>query len=52
MIMLAPDTEFKNAGLDMTVLEQIKRLNCEVAATYIDPGWEVDISVKEILKIK
>ncbi|MCZ7372933.1 MAG: hypothetical protein O8C60_04640, partial [Candidatus Methanoperedens sp.] len=42
LIVLAPDTKFKNAGLDMTVLEQVKRLNCEVAAAYIDPGWIKD----------
>jgi len=42
LIMLAPDTKIKNAGLDMTVLEQVKRLNCEVTAAYIDPGWIKD----------
>ncbi len=48
LILLAPDTEFKNAGLDMTVLEQVRRLNCEVMAAYIDQGWIKDenISVK------
>jgi hypothetical protein len=50
LIVLAPDTEFKNAGLGMTVLEQVKKLNCEMAAAYIDPGWIKDenISIKGI----
>jgi len=39
LIVLAPDTEFKNAGLDMIVLEQVKKLSCEVVAAYIDQGW-------------
>ncbi len=45
LIVLAPDTEFKNAGLDMTVLEQVKKLNCEMAAAYIDPGWIKDENI-------
>jgi hypothetical protein len=34
----------------MTVLQQVKRLNCEVVAAYIDPGWIKDenISIKGI----
>ena len=46
--MLAPDTKFKNAGLDMTVSEQVKRLNCEVAAAYFDPGWIKDENISII----
>lgn len=45
LIVLAPDTKFKNAGLDMIVLEQVKRLNCEVAAAYINPGWIKDENI-------
>lgn len=45
LIVLAPDTKFNNAGLDMTVLEQVKRLNCEVAAAYIDQGWIKDETI-------
>ncbi len=45
LIVLAPDTKFKNSGLDMTVLEEVKRLNCEVAAAYIDPGWIKDENI-------
>ncbi len=50
LIVLAPDTEFKNAGLDMTVLEQVKKINCEVVAAYIDQGWTNDenISIKRM----
>jgi len=45
LIVLTPDTKIKNAGLDMTVLEQVKRLNCEVVAAYIDPGWIKDENI-------
>ncbi len=45
LIVLAPDTKFKSAELDMTVLEQVKRLNCEVAAAYIDQGWIKDENI-------
>ena len=48
LIVLAPDTEFKNAGLDMTLLEQVKKLNCEVAAAYIDQGWIKDENISII----
>ena len=45
------DTEFKNAGLGMTVLEQVKKLNCEMAAAYIDPGWIKDENISIIVSL-
>jgi hypothetical protein len=35
----------------MTVLQQVKRLNCEVVTAYIDPGWIKDenISIKGVV---
>ena len=50
LIVLAPDTEFKTARLDLAVLEQVKKLNCEVMAAYIDRDWIKDenISIKGI----
>lgn len=52
MIVLTPGAQIKNSGLDAAVLEQNKRLKCEVVAVYVNPGWERDeeISKKGLTK--
>jgi len=54
LIVLTPGMQIINSGLDAAVLEQVKRLKCEVVAVYVNPGWERDeeISIKEILEMK
>lgn len=36
LVVIAPAAHFENAGLDAAVWEQVKRLNCEVIAAYLN----------------
>lgn len=40
LIVIAPDTAFKNTSLDVHIMKQSKRLNCEVIAAYLNPDYD------------
>ncbi len=39
LIVVAPEVEFKNTFIDASILEQAKRLNCEVILASINSDW-------------
>lgn len=50
LIVIAPDTAFKNTSLDAHIMKQSKRLNCEVIAAYLNPDYvkNENVYIKEI----
>jgi hypothetical protein len=54
LMMIAPDVQFKNAGIDASILNQIRSLNCELIAAYLNSDWVMNenVNIKEILNIK
>jgi len=39
LIIIAPDMDFHNTFIDASIMEQTKRLNCEVILACINSDW-------------
>ncbi|GFO97592.1 hypothetical protein ig2599ANME_1797 [groundwater metagenome] len=53
LMVIAPDVGIKNTSIDASILQEAKRLNCEVETVYLNSDWanNENISVKEISRI-
>lgn len=55
LIIIAPDMDFKNTVINASVMEQVKRLNCEAILASISSDWinneEITCMTKSLIKI-